>query len=370
MKYKIIILTLLLFLLPLAFSQVQFYDGSIEVKSLEAEIDGSVALEYVLVNNGDKEESVSLSYLNIGNLPEEDITLQPGKEKTIQATYDIEITGEDYKTLKFNPVILFNGMYHSKTTGNYYVKLVLPEGVEEIVSSSKEHDNITEDGAYIWNKKDIHPTALNVRWSELDADIEVTRTATPTTITWTPPEIQITATIKNNGVEEIKDITLEDSFTHGIFKGVSPIKEFEYFDGGRVLQWEKKIKSLKPGEEKTLQYTVKIEKGMNIKLNSLRVMVDDSLVAITDEIPIAIDLCGNGKCDYEFTFETELNCIADCPKSSIDGYCADASNIIDPDCTAPKEAPKEKNNAWKPILAIIILVIIVILVVRKIRIKR
>jgi hypothetical protein len=382
MKNKIIILILLIFVLPLVIAKVQFYQGQILIESQIVTLDvnganGTAYLEISLVNSDEKENAVSLNFLNLDeteikingeSLIDNTLTFNPSEKKLIQVSYNLEVYGEGhFKELKYNPQILFEGLYSSNKVERYGVKLILPEGINQIVSSSKVDDRMDQEEGrvvYYWEKQNIAPTSLNIRWNTLTSDLEVKRTANPLRITQTPADVEVSVVIKNTGTEILKNIVLEDSFNQGLFLPVYPKNEFEFFDGGRVLQWSKTIDSLNPGEEKEIPYTVRIDKGINVEFNPLRVNVDDSLVVISDKIYFELDMCGNGVCDYEFTFENELNCLADCSKNSEDGYCANPNTHFDIDCI-PKKNGVSKSIIAGVSLILILLIGIIIFLIRK-----
>jgi len=79
-------------------------------------------------------------------------------------------------------MLFFDDMANAQRIKKYSVQLVLPEGVNRIVSSSLPYDgSAIQEGRLIvtWDKEDIYPSALNVSWTTLDVDIAAVKKLRP-----------------------------------------------------------------------------------------------------------------------------------------------------------------------------------------------
>lgn len=380
-----------MFIVPLVSAQVSFYSGGVYIRSLNASIDveenAHVSLDYALANKDNKENAVNLSFLNLGNaeilMGNKTIDEVGGgllffaeEIKLIHAEYDIDLGGTPYlKELRFNPQIQFNGKCSSERVDNYFVKVLLPIGVQTLIASNKDYKEKTIAGgraAYYWVEEKRYPTSLNARWSKFNIDLSVDKTAIPSVIDNANQIITIRVTLKNNGEEELEGIYAEDSFEPYRFKAVAPKKEFylSRTSNDERLIWSKNISSLKPGESKVIQYSIKpaFYSG-DIVLGPVIAKVEGSLIAVSNEAKIKLNLCGNGICDYLVSNEDESTCHTDCLSSLDDGYCNHEKNLkCDPDCKQKDDSDCKNNNIGAApyiIIAIIALSILIGLVWKK-----
>ena len=310
MQKQISVIMVLLFIVSIgsllagtACAQVSFYTGDVVISSLDASIDiqekANVNLNYVLKNEGDAECEVSLTFflpeavvLMDGKEFSNPVIFKPGESKTFSLSYEKEIAGEKLKVFTFDSFILFDDMPNSRRVSSYSVKVMLPEGINRLVTSNKKYDLKTlENGrvTYLWSKKNIYPTSLMIKWSIIDVDLAVEKTATPNEITAPDQIANIKITIENKGNKEVKNITLMDNFFPADIEAVSPLEEFTMQGGPEEeprLIWCKKIDSLMPKEIKNYQYSIKIKRLFNTTLDPLTVIVEGSLVSISNEVSI------------------------------------------------------------------------------------
>jgi hypothetical protein len=169
-----------------------FYSGNIIIDSIiaNAEIDtnATVVMEYILINEGDKEETVDLVFsqfpvqLWIGDEKlENPVVFKPKakEEKMITLGYATTVGGNATKVFSFNPTLTFNGKPNSERVRSSSVGILLPDGIKKIIGANKDYYNKSTDdngrAFYTWVNNNIYPTTLNVKWSTLDVNIGIVK---------------------------------------------------------------------------------------------------------------------------------------------------------------------------------------------------
>ena len=326
----------LVFIISIQLSQglVSFYSGDIHIKSIDASIDikdnANVNVVYILKNNASETRKVNLEFYPPDAVVNQEIVnpvvFGPNEEKTIGVSYTLNVSGEVSKLLSFKPVIRFNGMPHSERTKMYDIKVILPENVNKLIKSNEPFSSkTTENGrtVYLWHMENTYPTSLFLKWIMLDIDLELTKNAA-TERTEFNQSINVKIKIENKGNTEIKNITLVDSFESINFEPIGPMEDFiihQDIDLIKGYSWYKIIDSLSPGEMQEFNYYIRILSGGDTTLSLAVAKVNESMVAISNNVVVESKLCGNGVCDPN---EDYLSCLADCPLT--DDYDGDGIN--------------------------------------------
>ena len=151
-----------MFLLSLALANaISFYEGNIVIKSLKADVEitdkANVILNYTLSGN----EKINL---NFNNVPEnaqikinsqtyaKNFDLDIKGEVSILVTYTADLGTETTKEFSLSPNIMFNNAVNANRINSYAVKIKMPAGVIELLSSSETPSSIeTESGRKIFN---------------------------------------------------------------------------------------------------------------------------------------------------------------------------------------------------------------------------
>lgn len=303
----LLLLSSLFFIVTPAGAQL-FYTGSIHIACLSATIDvtseATVSVKYELVNRGDATETVNLSVfpsnaqvlidgIDLSN----PVSFEAGQVREATVVYSIELSSEEFQRIQFAPMLLFDDMANAQRIKTYTVRLILPEGVNRLVSSSLPYDSSAIQGGRLvvtWDKKDIYPSMLSVSWTTLDADIAAVKKATPSRLTSAGDIVEVEITIQNKGEDEVRDITLIDSFFPGAFEAVVPLDEFELVESEMSdphLYWKKEVDSLKSGETKTYVYSVRVKTlGLETRLGALSIFVNGIPVGVSNDIILYSEL--------------------------------------------------------------------------------
>jgi len=182
---------------------------------------------------------------------------------------------------------------------SYRVELVLPQGVDRLVSSSLAYDGSTiRDGrrVFSWVKENIYPFTLDVCWTTLDVDIAAVKKATPSSLTSPGEIIKVEITIQNKGRSEVTGITLMDSFFPGAFQAVEPLDDFKLVQpemSDPRLYWQKDIDRLEAGESRTYSYSVNVTAlGLETRLDPVSVLVNGIPAAVSNDIVLYSELGG------------------------------------------------------------------------------
>jgi hypothetical protein len=298
-------------LLPVAPGSAQlFYVGGVQIDSLSAKVDitteATVSVEYKLINSGNAAEALNLTIfpsdaqVTIGgaNLTNP-VAFEAGQTKELTLLYSIELPSGDFQRIQFAPMLFFNDMASAHRIKSYTVELVLPQGVDRLVSSSLAYDSSTiRDGrrVFTWAKKNFYPVTLDVCWTTLDVDMAAVEKATPSSLT-SPGEIaQVEIIIQNKGDSEVRNITLIDSFFPGTFQPVEPPDDFKLVQpemSDPRLYWQKDIERLEAGQSRTYTYSVNVTAlGLETRLDPVSVLVNGIPVAASNDIVLYSELGG------------------------------------------------------------------------------
>jgi hypothetical protein len=282
-----------------------FYSGDVITESLGIDIDiedekATVRAVYLLNNRGSETEEIDLqcdyspASLEIdGETLENPVVFYPGDRKSVTATFKLDITGDITKTLYLVPTLLFNGSPNSKPAASIMIEASLPEGVNGLAWASHEPDEESlESGRrhYSWTYYDLYPTPLTLKWSTLEVDLSLEKSASPLEITQPDQVIDIEITLKNNGDTELSDIQLVDQYSASHFAEIEPSTESA--TGENMLFWQKTIGSLSPGETVSLHYSVTyiapIAQDYELDLRPTVVTVGGNLVSVSDKVRMKI----------------------------------------------------------------------------------
>lgn len=302
------ILILLSVSLPLLAGAALFYTGGIAIDTLSATIDvtdrADITVEYELVNQGDDTESVTLTLspadaiaLIDGSELSNPVAFDPGQKRKLTLSYYLSLPDAEYQSMLFAPMLLFDDMASAETTGNYAIRLILPEGIERIIYSSMSYDDTaTQDGRLVllWEKTNIYPSPLSVAWTTLDVDITATKKAMPPSITTAGEVIEVEVTIENKSDKAVGNVTMRDGFYPGTFEAVSPLDEFELIQtemSDPHLYWTKEVDNLEPGETMSFTYSVKVKAlGFETRLDALVVSVNGIPVGVSNDVILFSEL--------------------------------------------------------------------------------
>lgn len=299
-KIGIILIILPLFYFQIVFASNLFYTGGIKIESLGAkiEIDEKAKMEavYFLANRGEEKEKINLEFNKADTQLEIEkeklinpVEFNPGDKKSINLTSFFEVEEKITKNLCIDTTLLFDGKPNAKPVGSVLIKVLLPSGINKIVTANKEFkEEGLENGRkfYLWAGNDIYPTTLCLKWSTLKIDLETIKDVDPKEITEPNQAINVKIEIKNRGDSTVKNIILSDQYILSNFEAIQPLAEFKKEDG--MLLWAKKIDSLKAGESKTFSYSLKY-RGFNSQtyefdLKPVTVSIDGNLISVSNTV--------------------------------------------------------------------------------------
>jgi len=290
-----------------------FYAGGVQIDSLSASLDvtteARVSVEYKLVNRGTAAEALNLTVfpsdaqVTIGgaNLTNP-VAFEAGQTKELRLLYSIELSSGDFQRIQFAPMLFFNDMASAHRIKSYRVELVLPQGINRLVSSSLPYDSSTIRGerrVFTWAKENIYPVTLDVCWTTLDVDIAAVKKATPSSLTSAGEIVEVEITVQNKGHSEVRDIRLIDSFFPGAFQAVEPLDDFKLVQpemSDPRLYWQKDIDRLEARESRTYTYSVNVTAlGLETRLDPLSVLVNGIPVAVSNDIILYSELGGQAE---------------------------------------------------------------------------
>ncbi|OGN97665.1 MAG: hypothetical protein A2Z77_04690 [Chloroflexi bacterium RBG_13_51_36] len=277
-----------------------FYGGDIVTDSIdirvEADEHATVNATFLLTNRGTEDQEIDLQFAQSPVPLEADgeelsspVLFRPGESKSINLTLNLDITGETTKMLFLDPAMLFDGKPNSETTKVLMIRVVLPQGVNGLAWASQEPDEESfEDGrkSYSWSNADIYPTTLCLKWSTLQVELIVEKSATPQEITSRDQRIDLEITLQNKGNTTVDRIALTDLYMAFDFEAVYPLWEFS--EEATWLFWMKNINSLEPGETETFAYRVRYigvsSQSSEFDLEPCVVTVDGHLVTMSNKV--------------------------------------------------------------------------------------
>jgi len=337
MNKNLTFVLLILCMIPLVNSQVEFYSGDIYVDSLHSVIDiqnkANISSDYVLKNKNNNEEKINLTFIGIAKnasialddfpFNNKEIIFGPNEIKKFHIEYLSEITdSNNIKILRFEPNILLNNAENPEKISSYCVKLILPNEIKSVVSFNKDYDFVNNEEkrtTYHWNKNNVYLTPLNVMWNNLKINLSVNQKPDSNSIIDFNQLINVTITIKNTGNKKIDNLVLSAYFIPALFEAVSPLNDFNQLSDYDMIIWNKNVDSLEKEEIKKFYYSIISKTNKTpIQLNPVSVRINGSLIAFSEEIEIDIvgqeEKCGNWKCEGK---ENYSSCPIDCISEKI-----------------------------------------------------
>lgn len=283
-----------------ALSSDLFYEGNIIIDSIgirvEADDQATVKVIYLLTNRGGEDEEVDLQFAQSPVPLEVDgaelvnpVIFGPGETKQMNLTCNVNITGETTKMLLLDSTMLFDGKPNSEPAGVSLIKVLLPDEINGLTWANQEpYQDGFEDGRrfYSWSGVDIYPTALSLKWSTLQVQLSVEKSARPQEITTPGQIVDVEITVQNKGDTAVNRIGLADEYSAFDFEAVEPLWEF-----GRQevwLFWMRNVDSLEPGATRTFAYSVKYigfsSQDYDFDLKPCVVTVDGHLVVVSNKV--------------------------------------------------------------------------------------
>jgi hypothetical protein len=277
-----------------------FYTGDIIVESInmtvEADAEATVNAVYLLTNRGSEDQGVDLQFAQSpvaldanGEGLSNPVLFSAGETKSISLTCTLNITGETAKMLFLDPTMLLDGKPSSEPTKALLIEALLPGGINGLAWASQEPDGEGFEGSrrsYSWSSSDVYPTTLCLKWSTLQVEISVEKSATPQVITSSDQTIGLEITLRNNGNTTVNKIALADLFTAFEFEAVAP--SWEFSEQGTWLVWTKNINRLEPGQSENVTYSVKYigsgAQNYDFDLRPCVVTVDGHLVSVSNKV--------------------------------------------------------------------------------------
>lgn len=339
-----------------ALGLIGFYTGDIRIESIDAYVDiqddAIVNVNYILKNYASEERAVNLAFPPIDALIDDGGFVNPlifdaYEEKSIDMAYAFNVNGQDERAFSFKPNIYFNGMIHSKRTGTYDIEIKLPLDINKLLRSSKEPTSIgTEAGrtVYYWHFEDKYPTTLYIKWSTVDVDVELSKSATEEITEYNQP-IDVTIKIENKRDVGVEGIVLFDEFPSALFEPIGPMEDFIVNEINGTIKgygFLKLVNNLGPNEVQEFSYSIRKILHSNTKLSPALAKIGESVVAISNDVTVESRLCGNDICDPN---EDYLSCPDDCPLTN--DYDGDGINDSLDNCPSypnPEQDDADEDN--------------------------
>ena len=271
---------MLLLLLPIA--NAAFYsDVTISAMHGYADLESGFAEANFTLSSA-KPAAFTSSLLNMpGAVTNETgiITMQGTKEISIR--FAAAASGNGLLRYAYNPQLLFNGMRNGNKIRSYSLKIIMPSGVDKLVSISEQSVESYENGrkALYWQKSDIYPEQISISWSSVAANISVQRVI-PDKI---EGEFDITTTITNSG-NDLQNISMQDSYLSTQFEPADNESQVVIEGNNIRVVWKKEIALLRSGETKSFSYRLRALNTTGIYVfEPTRVTVNGALVAVSEK---------------------------------------------------------------------------------------
>lgn len=267
----------LVFLLPVrpAGAQSIFYEGDVIVESISAKITLSdqavVETEYVLLNQGDQEERISVQLADpvakenlVYFFVPDPVTIQPEERKILLSKYALPLPEGDFPSFTYNLALEFDGKPLAHSANQIDTEVILPEGVRQITGSNKTFTNpeVDDQGrAHLFRRAlNQFPTRTVLKWNRLGLQLRADKSVQPQKITEANQTLEVHLVVENTGDLPLESLRLQDSFSPSMYEGVSPEEEFTLTDSDESdprLLWEVEVPVLEVGEQKTFDYTLR-----------------------------------------------------------------------------------------------------------------
>jgi hypothetical protein len=307
---RILLLCLGFWVVNTAQAQALFYEGPVVIDTISAEVElfnqAEVTIHYVLVNRGEEPETVELQYAG-ATIPlmeaeqelNNPVSFEPGEVREIQVQYEDVIDGTLLQSYSIDPTLTFNSLHNLARVNEFSARVALPPDIDRLLGSNQDYleEEQLEGGrvAYIWQLFDLYPTPLSLRWTVIDANLRLEKTASIQTINEPNTEVEITILVENQGQETLEDLTLHDDYLPSDYEAVGEgdgLSLETYQESDARLVWEVSIARLGPGEILTYSYRLRYmgdaSTPIHFNLKPCSALSEGVLVAISNAVPMRV----------------------------------------------------------------------------------
>ncbi len=291
-----------------AFSGGIFYQGPIKIEVLAVQIDvqdsASLTAEYTLTNRSNQETEVVLSHaeegatIYLGKEPLPDfVSFEPGQTRTVLLKWKPSISGENTRSISFNPSLLLDGKRNNAPVLLYTIDLLLPSGVPSIIGASLDpKDQTTETSGrvrYQWQETDLYPTTFFVKWSTLGINLKLEKSSSPTRIQEKGEKLHVSLTVTNQGEQNVNSLTLRNNYDPNFFSAGEPEENFrlsESTESDPRLYWQAEIETLAPDETRIFEYSLRFNSNSSqlhhFQLGPTGAFYDGELVGVSNGVAL------------------------------------------------------------------------------------
>jgi len=264
-----------------------FYSGGISIESIKGEI----------IINKDKEPDLNFDVNIMGKKEANEVVsigfrgskISKSEEKIfkLQPSYSISKEDSHTKSIKVDLVPLIEGKVPQKQIGNSNIKVELPKDyvfirANKSLTVSKHNDNTILELKE--NNKYLTPLIVVFNTNGMGVSIEkkiFTGSVKKGAVTFS-------LNVTNTGVKELKNILIEDNFDSRDFSAQGD--DFVFYMGeindSRII-WQKKIASLKPGQNLKLEYTLTARHEVKfVSLDATKATVEGTLVGVSNKVKL------------------------------------------------------------------------------------
>jgi predicted transglutaminase-like cysteine proteinase len=285
------------------------YDGPIKLKEFKAKISAAldkanVTCEYKLQNSA----ASSVTFKASSNKPalsrmqirkQEVKRLEPSfisdgrmitkierkkinalESQVLDLDYTLAVSGGKTKTLQFFPDITIDDSDFVYKAQTFVVEIELPPAAKKIISSSLSPSKIVRKDGHItclYTYSDFNLLPILLKWSEVDVDIAVTKTAK----LLSENQMEVTIQIQNNQDTQVNNLLIVDDYSGldvALFPGNKNLMIETPFDKSSRVIHRLKL-SLNPLEKKTIKHKFKL-------LSNKFVLPDTNVYLVKDLVAI------------------------------------------------------------------------------------
>jgi hypothetical protein len=230
------------------------------------------------------------------------VVFDPGEVKELQIQYQDVIDGTLLQSYVLDPGLTFNGKPNAARVNEFTVQVVLPPGIDSLLGANKDYiqEATQADGrmAYTWQQFDQYPTPLSVRWTVIEADLRLEKSATPQEITESNQEVEVQIVVENLGDTALEGLTLRDDYVPSDYEAAAEdeylaLQTYEASDPRLV--WQVEIERLEPGESQTFHYRLRyigdVSGPIHFNLKPCAALSEGVLVAVSN--PVSMQKVGS-----------------------------------------------------------------------------
>ncbi|MCK4660934.1 MAG: hypothetical protein KAV82_15545, partial [Phycisphaerae bacterium] len=222
-------------------------------------------------------------------VPSTTVTLAPAETQEVVFVYTIPTLHERIFATRIDPGIMVNSRLFAQHADSFHLAATLADTATRLVTATRPYQEVTEqDGrlTYSWSGADIYPYPLVFKWTDLDVNVEVVKTAVRD-----QNNVNVEISLTNKQATPVSNLLLEDVFNVGEVHHLNTADQpdFEFIDVAEsdpAIAWRKTVPVLQPGETLVFRYTLLGAQNL-VHVSPTTVYASPMIVAVSNSVGLA-----------------------------------------------------------------------------------